>query len=144
MGSYINTDNINNYIIAEIDIKDNYINKDIRIINSFEQYKREYEWKDEKDDYKYENENEIKKCIIEINKKKIPFCYFYKFNQKGKYIIKYSFVNYLTKINYLFKECKSLINIDLSNLNMENVVNMSYMFSGCNSLTNINFSNCQL
>ena len=31
----------NNYIIAEIDIKDNDVNKDIRIINSYEKYMSE-------------------------------------------------------------------------------------------------------
>ena len=34
--------NNNNYIIAEIDIKDDDINKNIRIINSYEEYKRTY------------------------------------------------------------------------------------------------------
>ena len=49
-----------NYITAEIDIKNEDVNNDIRIINSFEQCKREYELDDEEDDYKYENEKEIK------------------------------------------------------------------------------------
>ena len=31
-----------NFILAEIDIKENDINKDIRIINSFEEVKRSY------------------------------------------------------------------------------------------------------
>ena len=44
----------NNYIIAEIYIKKSDINKDIRIINSFENFKRENECEDEEDDYKYE------------------------------------------------------------------------------------------
>ena len=43
----------------------------------------------EEDDYKYENEKEIKEnCIIEINNKRIPFNYLYKFKEKGKFIIK--------------------------------------------------------
>ena len=42
--------------------------------------------KNKKDDYKYENEKEIKeKCKIKINNKKIPFSYFHKLNIKGKY-----------------------------------------------------------
>ena len=72
-----------NYIIGEIDIKNEDINKDIRIINSFEECKRIYNRKDDKDDYKYENEKEIKEiCKIEINNKIIPFSYFYKFKEK--------------------------------------------------------------
>ena len=113
---------INNYIIAELDIEEENINKKIRIINSFEQFKREYELEDEEEDYKYQNENEIKEnCKIKINNKIISFSYFYTFNKKGKFIIQYSFLNNLTKSNYLFCGCNYLTNIDLSNFNTENI-----------------------
>ena len=73
---------MNNFIIAEIYIKKEDINKDIKIINSFEDY--------EDDECKYEKEKGIKeKCTIEINNRKIAFNYFYKFKEEGKYIIKY-------------------------------------------------------
>ena len=63
-------ENDNNKIIGEIYINENNINKDIQIINSFENCKRKYGWKDENDDYKYENEKEIKENIeIKINGK---------------------------------------------------------------------------
>ena len=71
----------------------------------------------------------------------IPFTYLYKFTNKGKYIIKYSFYNYLSKTNNMFHECSSIINIDLSNFNIQNVTDMSYMFSDCSSIININLSN---
>ena len=141
-----NIDNINNkininnnYIIAEIDIKDDEIYKDMRIINSYEEYCRMWKIKDLKDEEK--NEEEIKKCDISINNKLIEFNYYYRFQQKGKHIIKYSFNNYLIKTNYMFSHCESLTNIDLSNFNSQNVINMSDMFSFCESLTNINLSN---
>ena len=131
-----------NYIIGEIDIKKEDINKDIIIINSYENIKRKKRWRDDKDDYKFENEKEIKdNCIININDKMIPFSYYYKFNKEGKYIIKYSFKNNLSKTDYMFYECNSLTNINLSNFNTENVTNMRSMFYGCKSLTNINLSN---
>ena len=38
----------------------------------------------------------------------------------------------------LFFECLSLINIDLSNFNTKNTIDMSCMVYECNSLTNIN------
>jgi len=134
--------NNNNIIIGEIDIKNDDINKDIRIINSFEEYKREWKIKDKEDDYKYENEKEIKEnCKIKINNEIIPFNYFYKFNKIGKYKIEYSFHSNLTKTNHMFCLCKSLTNIDLSNFNSQNVTNMCGMFCGCGSLTNINLSN---
>ena len=47
-------------------------------------------------------------------------------------------------ISEMFYQCislKSLPNINLSNFNTQNVIDMSYMFLGCSSLTNINLSN---
>ena len=126
-----------NYIISELDIKED--NQNSRIINSYEESNRENEF----DEYKKDNENEkeIKNnCEIIINDELIPFSYFHKFNKKGKYIIKYIFKKNMNKTNYMFSECSSLINLDLSNFNTKNVNNMSGMFSRCSSLTNINLS----
>jgi len=134
--------NNNNIIIAEIDIKEDDINKDIRIINSFEQSKRENDWEDEENDYNYENEKEIKEnCKIKINNEIIPFDYFYKFNIKQKYKIEYSFLSNLTKIDYMFFDCKNLTDINLSNFNSQNITNMDSLFARCKSLKNINLSN---
>ena len=147
MSEVISTNNdmneeMKNYIIAEIEIKEEDINKYIRIINSFEESKRENKWEDEEDDYEYENEKEIKdNCEIEINNEKISFSYICKFKEKGKYIIKYSFKNKLNKTNYMFSRCESLTNINLSIFNTENVMDMGCMFEECKSLTNINLSN---
>ena len=86
-----------NYILAEINIEEKDINEDIRIINTFEECKRINEWDDEEDDYKYANEKEIKEnCIIKINNNIIPFNYFYKFKEKGKFIIQYTFIKIIT------------------------------------------------
>jgi len=132
--------NKNNYIIAEIEIKEEYINRDIRIINSYEQCNKEQKWLKYKEEN--ENEKEIKEnCEIKINNKIIVFSYFYRFNKKGKYFIEYSFKNILSKTNYMFYDCFSLTNINLSNFNTQNVTNMSFMFYNCISLRNINLSN---
>ncbi len=89
-----------NYIQAELYItEEDIFNNKIRIINSFENVKKEKQRKDEKDDYKYENEEEIKKCRIKINGKLISFCYFYEFPKKGHYTIEYLFSNKLTNIS---------------------------------------------
>ena len=130
---------IDNYIIGEFDIKED--NKNIIIINSYEQIKRERPFGEY---YKKEceNEKEIKEnCEIRINDKIISFSYFYKFNKKGKYIIKYIFKQNITKLNNMFSFCSFLTNINLSNFNTNNVTNMSGMFCRCSSLTNINLSN---
>ena len=60
----IKNENINNYIIAEIDIKEKDINKDIRILNSHEEAVRNGILNKDK---VYDNEEEIKKCEIRIN-----------------------------------------------------------------------------
>ena len=126
-----------NYIIAEIKIKDDDINKKIRIINSYEEHKRNTHLEQDKF-----NGEEIKNnCKISINNELIPFNYFHEFQNAGIYTIKYSFKNYLTKANYMFCECKCFRSIDLSNFNTQNVTNMSYMFSHCESLNDINLSN---
>ena len=124
-----------NYILAEINIEEKDINKDIRIINTFEEYKRINELKDKEEDYKYVNEKEIKEnCIIKINNNVILFDYFYKFKEKGKFKIEYSFKNNIKNVAYMFSECNSLTNIDLSNFNTQCFDYMSDMFYGCNSL----------
>ena len=69
-----------NEITSEININDNNSKK--RIINSFENAKRENpdcNW--DKIEMK-ENEEEIKDCEIYINDKKIDFTYYYTFNKK--------------------------------------------------------------
>ena len=41
----------------------------------------------------------------------------------------------------MFNECSSLISLNLSNFNTNNVQNMSYMFNKCSSLISLNLSN---
>ena len=130
----------NNYIIAEIIIKDEDVNKNIRILNSHEECLRTAP-DSPLEDKIYNNEDEIKKCEIHINDELIPFNYFHKFKNKGKYIIKYIFKNNLTNTAFMFRECSSLNSINLSNFNTNNVTEMLGMFEGCSSLNNINLSN---
>ena len=138
----INSDETN-YIISEIEIKEEDLNKEVRIINSFEQCKREYKWEDNKEDYKFENEKEIKdKYKIIINNEKIPFSYFYKFNKIGKNIIKYYFVDNLINAYGLFRSCEKITYINLSHFNAKNVKLMTCTFGWCKSLKDINLSNC--
>ena len=124
-----------NYINGEIYIKDEDINKKIRIINSYEEAIRISSLIEYKEELK--NEEQIKKSEIEINNKLMPFSYFYEFKMKGKYIIKYKFKNYLTNTNHMFYRCKSLTKLNLSNFNTQNVTNMDSMFDNCESLTNL-------
>ena len=85
-----------NYIVAEIDIKENDINKDIRVINSYEEYRRKESYYPKLEE-NLKNEEEIKECEIKINDKSIQFNYFHQFNKKGINQIKYIFKNSLKK-----------------------------------------------
>ena len=109
----------NNYIIGEIYITKDDIDKDIRILN----------------------EMELKLCEVKLDDVLIPFIYYHRFKKEGIYKLKYIFKNCLIKTNNLFSGCSSLSNLDLSNFNSQNVIDMSYMFYGCESLAYINFKN---
>ena len=155
-----------NYIIGEYYIDESNINKDIKIINSYESEERKRfetgellknefimaylgleKYKDKLNeneitfDEDKKNENDIKNCQILIDDKKIPFSYYYKFKKGGIHKIIFSFHNKLKSLCNIFFSCESLINVDLSNFNSDNIITMSFMFYYCKSLRNINFSN---
>ena len=101
----------NNYIIAEIDIKETEINKEIRIINSYEELIKDLDTQHIKEENNYKNEDEIKiKCKIKINNEIVPFSYYKKFDKKGIYKIQYFFTEKMIKTDYMFANCFSLIN----------------------------------
>ena len=86
------------------------------------------------EDYAYGeigNEKKIKMCEIFINDKKIDFNYYYKFEKEGNYKIKYIFKKLLNSTKYMFYDCNSLISLDLSNFNTQNVTNMEFIFYNC-------------
>ena len=129
----------NNKITAVINIS---LEREQRILNSFENFKKMNGLKNKEDDWKYENEREIKENIeIKINGKIINFSYFYKFPKEGTYKIQYSFKKNMTKINHLFSDCNSIKNLNFSKFNSRNVTDMSYMFYNCQSLESINLLN---
>ena len=125
-------------IKKELCDKDDYLNNPIRILNCYEEAKREGWYLKEVEN----NEKEIKEnCELYLNDNKIDFCYKYKFPQEGKYTIKIRFKKPLTNTNCMFIGCNKLSSIDLSNFNTSNVNNMSNMFYNCFSLTSLNLSN---
>ena len=102
-------------IVGIIKIKKDNLKQ--KIINSYENVKREetsWNWDEIKVN---ENEEEIKNCDIFINGKKIKFTYYYNFPNDGKYIIKYEFKNLIKSTSFMFYGCNSLLWLDLSNFN---------------------------
>ena len=129
----------NNYFIAEYSVDEQNIYQNIKILNSYEQYKRENP--QIAFNKNYENEKElIEFCKIEIDGKIIPFSYYYQFKNKNLRI-KYIFTKNIRQMNYMFSGIKHLVNIDLSNFDAQNVVNLDCMFYQCNSLSSINLTN---
>ena len=130
-----NSDNLN-YILAECDLENN---ENVRIINSYENYIREFYGEIHN---KNKNEEFIKQIQIQIDNKDIPFNYRFKLD-KGKHKIKYIIkdTNILTNLNFLFFDCSKLTNLDLSHFKTKNVTDISFMFSRCKSLSNLNLSN---
>ena len=109
-----------NYIIAEIEIGKNSVNKDIRIINSYESFERSRE--KTTFDENLRNEIEIRKCKIFIEGNLIPFSYNYKFDKKGTFTIKYCFQNNLKSLYGLFCECYYLKTLNFSNFNSNEAI----------------------
>ena len=137
----INNNTINS-IKGEIYIDSNNTNKNIQIINSFENYQRTRNVELNENDNINMNEQEIKENIeIKINGKTINFTYLYQFESNGVYQIEYIFKKFLKKTNHMFADCKYITNFDFSNFNTEYNENMSYMFSGCESLIKLDLSN---
>ncbi len=135
--------NTKNYIIAEFDINEENINKNIRIIYTYDQYAKNPIIMKIFGKHSVEH-NEIEfedNCEIMINGNIIPFSYFHIFNQPGKYKIVYKFKKNLKRADFLFYECDLISYIDLSNFNGEEVTDMSNMFSNCSSLKEVNLSN---
>ena len=151
-----NSISIINIITGTLSISDYYINKDVRIISSFENNgSKFYSIKDE-ELFKYKNEEEIRNNIsIKISYKgkegndnikniyigKNNFSYFYKFKKTGYYDIEYKFSNSLDKIDYLFSGCKCLKSIDLSRIDTSEIINMSGLFNDCPILQKIDLAN---
>ena len=141
----------NNIIIGIIDLGKDDINKEIQIINSYEQakYNEEFHEEDENesaydywDDNYAKNEDLLKKNIkIKIDGNKIDFAYQYKFGNEGLHKIEYLCNKNVTQINHMFYNCLNLKNLDFSNFDSQNVENMREMLYNCKSLTNINLSN---
>ena len=129
------------FIKGQIKIESNDINKSIKIINSFENVKKETK-ENYYNELNYQNESDIQDNIeIRVDDKLIEFSYCHQFEKEGKYTIEYIFKKDLTKINHLFYNCTNLINLDFSNFNLNNLTNISNIFNGCSKLEDINISN---
>ena len=61
-------------------------------------------------------------------------------DSNGKFVFNVGPYSSVTSMYEMFRNCRSLTSLDLSNFNTSNVTNMGSMFSGCNSLTSLDLS----
>ena len=129
-----------NYILSKIEIKDDDVNQNIKIINSFEQWNRDKNSEIDKEKFKnYLNEDELKNnCEIIINDKKIPFSYFHKFNAPGEYNVKYIFKKRITRTVGMFSQCNNIKSLDFTNFDSRCITNTNGMFFENKSLAYLN------
>ena len=120
-----------NFIKCIYNVTKKDINRDIQIINN---KKKENSGNNRKND---EIEKEIRVIIEGEIKSNILK---YKFNKEGEYIIYLIAINYLTNTSFMFYNCSSIKEINLSSFNTNQVTNISCMFLGCSSLENLNLS----
>ena len=95
--------------------------------------------------YFLNNSKEFNEDSIEIyinNEKTKLFKKYIWPEQEGFHSIKLLFKQNIIDCIEMFKDCKNITSINLSNLKTENVKDMSYMFNNCINLTTINFSSC--
>jgi len=119
-----------NYIKCIYEIKKHYLGKDIQILNN--------------EGYYYNkviiNEEVLNKMKVIINGEIKSNILTYKFNKEGLYNIYITYNHLITNMSYMFFDCSSLKEINLSSFDTSQVTNMSYMFYSCSSLKEINLS----
>ena len=108
-----------NIIEIELETKEN--NKEIKIINNNNLFKKE-------------------DTILFINRNKINFNNIIKFDKIGNYKLLLLNNNKIENLNGMFKDCNELIKIKFYKINTENLTNMKSMFSKCSSLISIDIS----
>ena len=145
MNSKINKSRFNNDI-KSINNKNEIIciyNKKEDKINLLHNYDLDSKYISDEDKKLYkEGKNNINENNIDIyiNDNKIKFDYKYKSNERGDIKVKFIFRNLLTITYQMFRDCKSLISIDLSSFDTTNVSNMGFMFMECSFLESIDLS----
>ena len=75
-----------------------------------------------------------------INNKEFKFEKYFEPKKEGIYKIKLLFNFYITNCDFMFYNCRNLINLDLSSFCTKEVTSMLGMFFGCSSLTFIDLS----
>ena len=123
-----------NEIIISIKIDKNDINKEIYFLDNtnfkdYETYIKHYH-----DFLKELNKDNTE---LYINRIKKEYKKYFIPEKEGIYTILLKFKIPIKDCSHMFDSCKNIINIDLSNFDATNVINMSRIFFGCHSLKSL-------
>ena len=118
-----------NYIILQVKIDEEDLNKEIRLLNHVKTNENDYNFG--KDDIETIIDNQIVDIMFENDK------YYWNFSTTGTHTIKIIFKKKLLRCNYLFSY-DDVDKIDCSNFDCSQIIDCSYMFYNCFSLIEIN------
>ena len=125
------------YILCQYNIEED----NTQILNCVDNCKNLF--KDEFGKEMNNNRKELEDSLeLYMDNEKIPFSFTY--SKKGSHELKIVITNIndnLKNISCMFMNCKSLIRIDLSNFNSNNIIDMSNLFFNCTSLRAIELNN---
>ena len=117
-----------NYIKGIYEIKNDYIGKNIQIINN------------QNNKVKKINEEILRKIKIIVEGEIKMNILKYTFTKEGLYQIYIFSDDILTNLSYMFRNCYALKELYLSSFNTNKVINMESMFEGCSGLKELNLS----
>ena len=142
---FINILNINNQINNSeikitLDIKKEDINKEIYFLDNTDG--KVYINTNDKEEHHHDFLKELNESNVElyINNQKYKYQKYFKPEKEGIYELILKFNINMKDCNFMFYNCKNIINIDFSSFNSKNITNMLSMFEGCTNLTNIDLS----
>ena len=129
----LNELNSRNEIQIKIRIKKKDINKNIYFLDNTDYKKEEIK-------HFHDNIKEFNKLNIElyINNRNEEYKKYFIPEKEGTYTIILKFNISIKDCSYMFYNCYNIINIDLSNFDTKNVLNVNNMFAFCESLKSIN------
>ena len=152
-----NNNNGNNYIILQVKIDKEHLNKEIRLFNQVSTYKYYSNFErddieviiDDKivpikfkiDDMDFFYYKSIKDCKLSQKLEyylSFNFYYYWEFKTTGIHTIKIIFKKKLSQCNGLFCGCGNIYKIDCSHFDCSQIIDCSQMFSYCSSLVEIN------
>ena len=140
LGLYSQIGRKENNIKLKINIKKEDINKNIYFLDNTDN--EVFINEKDKEEHHHDFLKELDESNVElyINNTKYKYQKYFTPIKEGIYDILLKFKINIRDCNFMFYNCSNIIDIDLSEFNSENVINMLSMFEGCSNLINIDLT----